>query len=235
MKALILAGGFGSRLHPITKTIPKCLVEINGRPLLDYWIEKLVNAGVYKILVNTHWLANKVEDYILTSKWAKYVDLVYEDKLLGTGGTLLNNIDFFRNEEALVLHADNFSKFNLKNFIKNHKSRPKECKITLLSFETDTPSSCGIIKTNKKNIITEFYEKVSNPPGNLANGAVYLFQEGFVSELEKNKNNIKEITTDVFPHYLGKIFNVTTNLYHRDIGTLESFSQCLKDFKLMEN
>ena len=93
MKALILAGGFGNRLHPITKTIPKCLVEINGRPLLDYWIEKLVNAGVYKILVNTHWLANKVEDYILTSKWAKYVDLVYEDKLLGTGGTLLNNIE----------------------------------------------------------------------------------------------------------------------------------------------
>tara|TARA_X000000950_G_C13868804_1_gene642013 strand:- start:810 stop:1517 length:708 start_codon:yes stop_codon:yes gene_type:complete len=235
MRALILASGFGTRLYPITKTIPKCLVEINGRPLLDYWLEKLVNAGIYKILINTHWLANKVEDYIYNSKWAKYVDLVYEEKLLGTGGTLLNNINFFRNNEVLVLHADNFSKFNLKDFIDNHKSRPEGCKITLLSFQTDTPSSCGIIKTNINNIITEFHEKVDKPPGNLANGAVYLFQKGFVEELEKKRSHIREITTDIFPNYIGKIFNVTTNLYHRDIGTLKSFVQCQKDFKSMEN
>jgi len=64
MRALLLAAGIGSRLLPITATTPKCLVMINGRPLLDYWLELLFGAGVERILINTHWLAEQVEAYV---------------------------------------------------------------------------------------------------------------------------------------------------------------------------
>ena len=234
MRALILAGGLGTRLRPITDNTPKCLVKIKNRPLLDYWLEKLTDAGIKKILINTHWLSNKVEDFICNSKWSKFVDLIHEKQLLGTGGTLSSNYKYFENEEILVLHADNYSKVNLNDFIYKHKNRPNNCKITLLSFITDDPSSCGIIKTNKKNIVTEFHEKVKNPPGNVANGAVYIFENNVISSLITKKNKIKEITTDLIPKYLGRIYNVTTNYYHRDIGNLKSYSQCKIDINKME-
>ena len=67
MKALLLAAGFGTRLRPITDSIPKCLVDINGRPLLEIWIELLVNAGVNDILVNTHYLSDQVNFFVNNS------------------------------------------------------------------------------------------------------------------------------------------------------------------------
>ena len=81
MKALLLAGGLGTRLRPITNTVPKCLVEINGRPLLDFWLEKIVNSGIKNILINKNWLSNNVEDFVLDSKWSRFIDLAYEDNL----------------------------------------------------------------------------------------------------------------------------------------------------------
>ena len=234
MKALLLAGGLGTRLRPITNTVPKCLVEINGRPLLDFWLEKIINSGIKNILINTHWLSNNVEDFVLDSKWSRFIDLAYEDNLLGTGGTLTQNIDYFKNEDALVLHADNFSNFNLNEFKNKHYKRPLYCQITLLSFYTSDPSNCGIIKKDERNIITDFFEKVKNPPGNLANAAVYIFDNQVLSDLKNSKNKIYEITTDIIPDYLGKIYNVSTYNYHRDIGNIESYNQCQKDVQLME-
>src|SRR5260370_38298707 len=91
MRALLLAAGIGSRLLPITAKTPKCLVAINGRPLLDYWLELLFGAGIERVLVNTHWLAEQVDAYVKASRWASRIDLVHEDELLGSGGTGLAN------------------------------------------------------------------------------------------------------------------------------------------------
>ena len=64
MKAVLLIAGLGTRLRPLTDTVPKCLLPINGKPLLGIWFDKLVAAGVSDVLVNTHWLADQVTDYI---------------------------------------------------------------------------------------------------------------------------------------------------------------------------
>ena len=94
MRALLLAAGLGTRLKPITNNIPKCLVPIGGKPLLQIWLEKLEKAGVKKFLINTHYLHEQVESFIFKSRFKNSVELYWEKKLKGTAGTLFNNIDF---------------------------------------------------------------------------------------------------------------------------------------------
>ena len=94
MRAILLAAGLGTRLRPITDTIPKCLVLIHGKPLLQIWLEKLTEVGIGPFLINTHYLHKQVEKFIEESEFSEQVELVYEEKLLGTAGTLSKNIDF---------------------------------------------------------------------------------------------------------------------------------------------
>ena len=103
MRAILLAAGLGTRLRPITETIPKCLVPINGKPLIDYWLEQLTKAGIEKFLINTHYLHEQVESYIEQSKFAGMVDLVYEKELLLTGGTVIANKDFISDEPFMLI------------------------------------------------------------------------------------------------------------------------------------
>ena len=127
MNAIILAAGYGKRLKPLTNKIPKCLVKIRGRVLLNIWLEKLSIIGVDKVLINTHYLADQVEDFIKTSKFQKKVEIVYEKELLGTAGTLNANINFFENKDGILLHADNYCVDDLTSLLQAHKYRPKEC------------------------------------------------------------------------------------------------------------
>ena len=76
MKAILLAAGLGTRLKPLTNTIPKCLVPISGRPLLSYWLEKLANLGINEILINVHYLAEQVENYISQSPYRDKITIV---------------------------------------------------------------------------------------------------------------------------------------------------------------
>ncbi|MGH9203514.1 MAG: sugar phosphate nucleotidyltransferase, partial [Vicinamibacterales bacterium] len=87
MRALLLAAGYGTRLKPLTDAVPKCLVPIRGRPLLDYWLDLLFTDGIEAALINTHHLADRVQAFVAASRWKSRVTLVHEDSLLGTGGT----------------------------------------------------------------------------------------------------------------------------------------------------
>ncbi|MDA7818276.1 nucleotidyltransferase family protein [Sulfurimonas sp.] len=224
MKALLLAAGLGTRLSPITDTTPKCLVPINGKPLLEYWLENLTEVGVDEILINTSYLSEQVEEFIKNSKYSDKVTLVHEDKLLNTGGTLLANKEFFNDECFMLVHADNLSFCDFNAFINAHKNRPKRCEITMMTFITDNPKSCGVIKKDNDGVVTAFYEKVQNPPTNLANGAVYIFEPSIFNFLE-NLEKIKiDLSAEVIPSFIGKINTFHNSLYHRDIGSVESFA-----------
>jgi mannose-1-phosphate guanylyltransferase len=223
VKALLLAAGFGTRLRPLTLEVPKCLVPINGRPLLDYWLEMIFNAGIETVLVNLHYLSERVMQHIDDSPYRGKVTVVYEEELLGTAGTLLKNKAFFGMEEILLVHADNFSIFDLNDFIKAHQSRPECCEMTLMTFKTDTPQSCGILELDENKVVRAFHEKVADPPGNLANGAVYILEKSIFSFLESLHKEKIDFSTEVLPFFLGRIFTFHNNLYHRDIGTMENY------------
>lgn len=226
MRALLLAAGLGTRLQPLTDHIPKCLIEIDGKPLLEYWITRLINGGVYPLLVNLHHHAEKVTNFINNSPYQEFVTTVYEENLLGTGGTLLKNQHFFENdpnEPLMLVHADNLSIFDVRAFVNSHQTRPPGCEITMMTFKTPTPHTCGIVETDEKGCVQAFYEKVTNPPGDMASGAVYIVEPSIFDYLASLNKEFIDFSTDVIPHYLGRIYAFHNDVYHRDIGTVGSY------------
>jgi len=223
VRAILLAGGYGTRLRPITNSIPKCLVPINGRPLLDYWLENLSESGFKSFLINTHHLPEQVKEYSLKSVYRDSIELMHEDKLLGTAGTLRENISFFGKKDGLLAHADNYCLADFNEFIEAHKQRPRECLITMMTFETKNPESCGILELNENGIVTAFYEKVENPPGNIANGAIYILSKDFLRLLENGFESARDFSKDIIPHFLGKIFTYHTSAELIDIGDINTY------------
>ena len=140
MKAILLAAGFGTRLGKLGKHTPKCLVDIHGRPLLDLWLDKLSEAGVSEFLINTHHLSFKVEEFISNHPLRDKILIKYEKELLGTAGTLRENKDFI-DQDTFVLHADNYFEGDLNLFVQAHKSRPKECSMSMLTFIAKNPKN----------------------------------------------------------------------------------------------
>jgi len=233
MRALLLAAGLGSRLRPLTATTPKCLVEIDGRPLLDYWLALLFGAGIERVLVNTHWLADRVRDFVTASRWADKVDLVHEGELLGTGGTILANRQWLNERPFLLAHADNLTDFDVAGLIAAHRARPPGHLVTMLGFRTDDPGSCGILTLDDRDTVVAFHEKVERPPGNLANGAVYIFEPEVVDAIAGKGRPVVDLSTEIIPELVGRILCVETEGYHRDIGTPESLRRAASEFKRM--
>ncbi len=231
MNAILLAAGFGTRLKPLTDKIPKCLVSINGKPLLEIWLEKLFSAGVSKVLINTHHLSHIVEDFVSKTKYKDYIKIFHEPVLLGTAGTIFNNIDFIKNESVFVAHADNLSKFDMVDFMKTHHSRPSYCNMTMMLFETDDPKSCGIVELDEFGVVINFHEKSLSPPSNLANGAIYILEPELIRYYQSINQKPFDISTEIIPGNLGKIFTYLNTQYHRDIGTIESLKKANLEYK----
>ena len=225
MKALLLAGGLGTRLLPLTEKYPKCLMEIGGEPLLGNWIRKLVHAGVSEIYINIHHHRNLVKDYAERSEFSSFIRLIEEPELQGTAGTLKKNASAFIDETFLLVHADNFCLADLRKFIDAHINRPNGVEITMMTFVTETPESCGIVKYDENGILREFHEKVQNPPGNIANGAVFVLEPSVLHFMCASSLEFVDFSKDVSPLFLGRAMIWMNESYHRDIGTLLDYKK----------
>ena len=229
INALLLAAGQGTRLRPLTLDWPKCLMPIKGRPLLEYWICLLDRLHIRNILVNIHYQKEIMEEFLNRERFSGWVSYVYEPKFLGTGGTLLANKDFFRAKTTLFIHADNWCQCDFQGFIDFHRyHRPRNTVMTMMTFRTSTPTSCGIVELNNKGIVQEFHEKVKNPPGNLANAAIYLLEPEVLDVLQ-DQPNVNDFDIEVLPILLGKIATWENTNIHRDIGTLDSLLEAQND------
>jgi mannose-1-phosphate guanylyltransferase len=224
MRAILLAAGFGTRLRPLTDTVPKCLVLIHGKPLLQIWLESLARTEIQCMIINTHYLPEQVEHFVNNSDFRNNVTLAYEPVLLGTAGTLLNNINFFEGEDGMLIHADNYCLADMQEFINAHRQRPKHCLMTMMTFRTNTPSSCGIVELDAKRVVTGFYEKAASPPGNLANGAVYILSKELLDFIRLEKNDSSDFSTEIIPLLMGRIYAYETDKTFLDIGTPEAYA-----------
>ena len=228
-RALLLAGGEGTRLRPLTLTTPKCLVPIKRKPLLGLWFDMLFNAGVERALVNTSYLPDQVVAFVKASPWASRIDLVHEDKLLGTAGTLRANADYFSCGTFFMAHADNLSRFSVEDFFAAHARRPEGCIGTMMTFETSRPKDCGIVETDARGVAVAIHEKVENPPGNLANAAVFVLEPAIFRALG-DVPLATDFCRDIVPRLAGHWFTFHNAVYHRDIGSPESYAQAQTDF-----
>jgi len=220
VRALLLAAGLGTRLHPLTDNWPKCLMPIGERPLLEYWLEILYSTKILEVLVNLHHHSEIVQKFLDRSRFSNWVQFVHETDLLGTAGTLRANHLFFQDCTMLLIHADNQCQCDFADFLDyHHHRRPPGCLMTMMTFESPTPETCGIVETDDDGIVVAIHEKVENHPGNKANAAVYLLEPEVV-EWVKEKPSISDFSMDVIPCFMGRIATWKNTGIHRDIGAL---------------
>ena len=234
MRALLLCAGLGTRLRPLTNSVPKCMIDINGRPLIDYWLRKLSQMGVKEVLINLHHLPDVIDNFIKKSNYSLKITTVYEPELLGTAGTLKKNRLFFQNDPVLLIHADNLTDFDGKEFVKRFEKREDYIELTMMTFETDSPEICGILELTKNGVVTKFYEKVDNPPSKIANGAVYIISENIIEFLSKIDKSYIDFSTEVIPYFMNKINTYKNTIYHRDIGTIKSLEKARKEYAIKQ-
>ncbi len=215
----MLAAGLGTRLGELGRDTPKCLIQVGSDPLLGRLLAQLFDAGIEKVLINTHHRAELIRDYVAQSAFTSRVLVTHEPELLGTAGTLRANWDFFQGEPGIVLHGDNYFGKELPGLLETFDKRDEDILGTMLVFESDSPSECGIIETDESGRVTAFHEKVSNPPGRTASAAVFVFSPKIGESIAALKSDAPDISQDLMPLLLGRI-----NVYHSaghviDIGT----------------
>ncbi len=231
MRAILLAAGLGTRLRPLTDTLPKCLVPIHDRPLLVYWLEALFgDRRIERVLINTHYLAEQVRAVVAGVPWRDRIDMVHEPHLLGTGGTVLANRAWCGRPPIFVAHADNLTDAPPSHIIDPHLAARSDVAMTMLAFRTSTPQNCGILELDDRRHVTVFHEKVADPPGNLANGAVYVFEDEVVDRIASLGRPVVDLSTEVIPALLPRIQAVEYGGFFLDIGTTEALAYARAHF-----
>ena len=233
MKAFLLAAGFGTRLMPLTKTIPKCLVPICGKPLLQWWIELFEKHGITDVLINTHYLREPVAEFIKQNnrKGGVILHEAYEPTLLGSGGTIRDNIDFVENDGSfMVCYADNLTNTDLSEFQAFHAAHDGTLSMAL--FHTNLPKQCGIAALDDANRIIEFTEKPEHPKSNLANAGIYIANKDVFEDLE-NKTPL-DFGKDVLPLLVGHMYGWEDKDYLIDIGTMENYQKAQEEWAMIQ-
>lgn len=220
MKAFLLAGGLGTRLRPLTDSTPKCLLPIQGTPMLGIWFALCRQYGIEEVLINVHSHGGAVRKFIEKYKDDLEVHVFEETELLGSAGTVLANRDWIKKESSFwVLYADVLTTTNLHEMLAFHRSRGQIATIGV--YEVADPSRCGIVQVDDSGIVRDFVEKPKIPNGNLAFSGLMLATPVLL-------NAIPDISpVDLGFHVLPRIINrmAAYQIPHFliDIGTLETY------------
>jgi mannose-1-phosphate guanylyltransferase len=227
MKAFLLAAGVGSRLRPITDTIPKCMVAIDGQPLLDIWLDAFDRAGVDEVLVNLHHLPDVVRHHIATRTKPPAVRTFFEPELLGSAGTLIANREWVDGEELfLACYADNLTDFDLQSLVWVHRQYGTVA--TLAVFHSERPWTGGVVETDASGRVIGFVEKPANPVSDLTNAGMYAFHPSVLDEIDGLPP--KDIGFDLLPRLVGRARAVLVDGYFRDIGTADAYRRAREEW-----
>ena len=229
MTALLLAAGQGTRLRPLTDHWPKPLMPVNGRPLLEHWLGHMRGAGIDEVVVNVHHHADEMLRFLERPIFRSWVHPSVEDEILGTAGAVRSNRERLSGESVVVVHADNLCRCNFGDFVDfHHRCRPSHTDMTMMTFEAEVPEACGIVDTDADGVVVGFHEKALDPPGWIANGAVYILARTVLDWIVEHPE-VTDLSTQVIPEYLGRIATWHNTGVHRDIGTLEMLDRAQRD------
>ena len=191
-KAMILCAGFGKRLHPLTFSSPKPLLKIGDQTLLSNTLHMLEQYGVKKAVINVHYLGNHIMDYINKNKFSMAITIVNEkDKILDTGGGILNAIEHFSNEPFIVINPDTIWNSNYLN----------ELKIMEKEFSMNKKNKCSLLVVNKN----KSFDQALNGDFNLENN---LVTRKDTDELKYIYTGFQIVKPDIFDHSNLKVFSI---------------------------
>lgn len=187
--AIILAGGKGTRLRPLTFDIPKPLVKVNGKPLIEYALEELERNGVENVYISLGYKAEKIMHYLdHRKKFGANIEYVLESKPLGTGGALRHAMEKMQRYEDLILvNGDTIFKAELDKMYEFHKKN--EAFITMGSFRLDDIRGFGVIETNGDRI-ARFIEKPDpkEVKSNIINAGIYIISKRVLDKLPREES-----------------------------------------------
>jgi mannose-1-phosphate guanylyltransferase len=230
VRAVILAAGLGTRLRPRTDRAPKCLLPLAGRPLLDFWLDTLAEAGIREALVNTHAHADQVREYIERTNCRGGMRLTefHEPKLLGSAGTLAANREYADDaDQIVVIYADNLSDVRLDEMLAFHRGHGDA--LSMLLFRAENPRVCGIAELDAYGHVVSFVEKPQQPKSDLANAGVYVLDAAAYREIADLR--AFDIGFDVLPKFIGRMRGWPLAGFHLDIGTPEAYQQAEPEAK----
>jgi mannose-1-phosphate guanylyltransferase len=220
LKAFLLAGGHGTRLRPLTDSVPKCLVPIRGRPLLDIWLDLCARSGITDVLINLHAHPQPIEQHLQRSNSPVNVRVVHEDRLLGSAGTLAANRDWVGSDRAFwILYSDVLTNTNLGRMSEFHSGHGGIA--TLGLYQVPDPSRCGVVLTDDKGVITDFEEKPRTPRGNWVFSGLMVADPRLFDLIPPCIP--ADIAFHVLPRLLGKMRAFPIADYLLDIGTLPNY------------
>jgi len=230
MQAIIMAGGKGTRIRAVTTTtLPKLLVPLNNKPLINYTIEHVRNNGCDNIIICTGYLGNKIQEYIDRNDFGISIRLSREDKPLGTAGAL-RLIENELEDEFFILYGDIYTTINLQKMLHFHKQKKSDA--TLALHTSGHPHDSTVVKIDKNSKLLKFIEKPGDnwkKYGNLTTTPLYILKKEIISFIDPNMEVY--FAKDIFPKMLkeGKrLFGYVTKEYARDIGTPERYQQVTK-------
>lgn len=226
MQAIIIAGGKGTRISPITTTMPKALLPLSNKPLIDYSISYLRKNGCNNIIICGGHLGNKLIKYIKENNYDIPIKLSIEEKPLGTAGAL-HLIKNSLESEFFVLFGDIYSTINLRKMFKFHKENKAD--VTMALHMSDHPQDSAIVEIDNKNKLLSIKERPGEQwqkYGNLTKTSVYILKKSVINFIKKDKE--VDFTKDVFVKMLEKgkkLFGYVTEEYVKDIGTPQRYKE----------
>ena len=220
VKAFILAAGEGTRLRPLTESVPKCLLPVRGVPLLEIWLRSCREAGIESVLVNAHAHAGAIKEFAVTQKTGVRVHITEEPQLLGSAGTLAENHWFVAREQAFfVLYGDVLTNVNLSRMLAFHERNRQAA--TLGIYQVPDPTRCGVVEVDENSIIQNFVEKPAQPASNWAFSGVMVAGQEIFDHLPDHRP--ADIGFDLLPKLVGRMAAYRITEYLIDIGTLENY------------
>ena len=220
MKAFLLAGGLGSRLRPLTDSTPKCLLPVQGTPLLQIWFDIFRQYSIDEVLINVHSHGDAVRRFIDDHKDGLKVRLFEENTLLGSAGTVLANREWVNKERSFwIFYADVLTTTNLNQMLTLHNSQGQIATIGV--YEVPDPSRCGIVQVNEQGVVLDFVEKPKAPAGNLAFSGLMLATPALLNFIPDNCP--VDLGFHVLPQIVGRMAAYRIPDFVIDIGTLETY------------
>ena len=218
--AILLVGGFGTRLMPLTKNTPKPMLTVAGIPVTEHQIAMAKAAGISEIVLATSYLSEVfIPHFGDGSKWGIKIKYAVEKEPLGTGGGIRNAAQLIDSDQSVViLNGDVLSSHNLAEQIRQHEAHDAD--VTLHLTQVEDARAFGCVPTDSNGRVTAFLEKMENPVTNQINAGCYVFNPRVISAIPLD--TVVSVERETFPQLVAsgaKVFGYVENAYWLDIGT----------------
>ena len=231
--AILLVGGFGTRLMPLTRNTPKPMLTVAGIPVTEHQLLMAKAAGITEIVLATSYLSEVFTPYFGDgSKWGMSIKYAIEKEPLGTGGAIANAAQLLDTQESIVvLNGDVLSSHDLAEQIRQHEAHDAD--VTLHLTQVEDARAFGCVPTDSQGRVTAFLEKMDNPITNQINAGCYVFNPRVLSSIPLA--TVVSVERETFPQLVNngaKIYGYLENAYWLDIGTPKALLKASTDIVL---